>query len=142
MELHDPSKKPAIEAVSCPSYFAEAPYDELLPARLYIHWISYEPLSRLAIECSRPPGLRQTLKTLFAVRWNLIVLRRRFPARYAPAGEAEAGSAGEQPAKESQLETHRDDEAGAVVNCGEAAAPGKDPAAFSSDRFPHASENS
>ena len=25
MELHDPSKKPTIKAVSCPSYFAEAP---------------------------------------------------------------------------------------------------------------------
>ena len=25
MELHDPSKKPTIKAVNCPSYFAEAP---------------------------------------------------------------------------------------------------------------------
>ncbi len=40
------------------------------------------------------PGVRQTVKTLFAVRWNCIVLRRRFPARCVPAGEAEAGSAG------------------------------------------------
>ena len=37
------------------------------------------------------PGLRQTVKTLFAVRWNLIVQRRRFIARCSPAGEAEAG---------------------------------------------------
>ncbi len=46
------------------------------------------------------PGVRQTVKTLFAVRWNCIVLRRRFLAKWAPAGEAEAGSAGAQPAKE------------------------------------------
>src|SRR6266702_8411789 len=46
------------------------------------------------------PGLRQTVKPLFAVRWNLIVQRRPLPARCQPAGEAEAGSAGEQPAKE------------------------------------------
>ncbi len=46
------------------------------------------------------PGVRQTVKTLFAVRWNCIVLRRRLLAKCAPAGEAEAGSAGVQPAKE------------------------------------------
>jgi hypothetical protein len=46
------------------------------------------------------PGLRQTVKTLLAVRWNCIVLRTGFPAKCAPTGEAEAGSAGEQPAKE------------------------------------------
>jgi len=32
------------------------------------------------------------IKILFAVRWNWIVQRRRYPARCAPAGEAEAGS--------------------------------------------------
>ena len=46
------------------------------------------------------PGVRQTVKTLHAVRWNLIVPRTGFPARCEPAGEAEAGSAGVQPAKE------------------------------------------
>jgi len=46
------------------------------------------------------PGVRQTVKTLFAVRWNCIVLRTGFLAKWAPAGEAEVGSAGAQPAKE------------------------------------------
>jgi len=46
------------------------------------------------------PRLRQTVKRLFAVRWNLIVLRTAFPAICVPAGEAEAGSAGVQPAEE------------------------------------------
>ena len=36
------------------------------------------------------PGLRQTAKTLLAVRWNCIVQRRGFPTRCALAGEAEA----------------------------------------------------
>ena len=45
------------------------------------------------IELGLSPGMRQTVKTLFAVRWNCIVLRRRLPARCAPAGEGEAGSA-------------------------------------------------
>jgi hypothetical protein len=46
------------------------------------------------------PGVRQTDKTLPAVRWNSIVLRTGFPARWPAAGEAEAGNAGEQPAEE------------------------------------------
>jgi len=46
------------------------------------------------------PGLRQTAKTHLAVRWNCIVPQELFPASWAPAGEAEAGNAGEQPAKE------------------------------------------
>jgi Protein of unknown function (DUF4238) len=46
------------------------------------------------------PGLRQTVKSLPTVRRNLIVQRRRCPARWRPAGEAEASPAGEQPAKE------------------------------------------
>jgi hypothetical protein len=46
------------------------------------------------------PGVRQTVKTLPAVRWNCIVLRTGFPGKCAAAGEAEAGSAGEQPAEE------------------------------------------
>src|SRR5439155_17606124 len=33
------------------------------------------------IEVGLSPGLRQTVKTLFAVRWKLIVQRRRLPAR-------------------------------------------------------------
>jgi hypothetical protein len=52
------------------------------------------------------PGLRQTVKTLPAVRWNLIVLGRGSPARWPPAGEAEAGPAGEQPAEESLIEVN------------------------------------
>ncbi len=51
----------------------------------------------------------------------------------ALAGEAEAGHAGEQPARNSQLETHPDDE------------PGHDPAGSClrrMDRFPHAFVNS
>jgi hypothetical protein len=46
------------------------------------------------------PGVRQTVKALLTVRWNCIVPRKPFLARWAPAGEAEAGSAGVQPAKE------------------------------------------
>jgi len=59
----------------------------------YIEWF-YETVVGLS------PRVRQTVKTLFAVRWNCIVLRRRLLAKWAPAGEAEAGSAGVQPAKE------------------------------------------
>jgi hypothetical protein len=46
------------------------------------------------------PGVRQTVKALLTVRWNCIVPRKSFIARWAPAGEAAAGSAGAQPAKE------------------------------------------
>ena len=46
------------------------------------------------------PEVRQTVKTLLAVRWNLIVLRTGNPARWPPAGEAEAGSRGVEPAEE------------------------------------------
>jgi cobalt-zinc-cadmium resistance protein CzcA len=46
------------------------------------------------------PELRQTVKTLAAVRWNSIVPRTGIVARCPAAGEAEAGSAGVQPAKE------------------------------------------
>jgi len=46
------------------------------------------------------PGVRQTVKALLTVRWNCIVPRKPFLARWAPAGEAAAGSAGAQPAKE------------------------------------------
>lgn len=38
------------------------------------------------------PGVTQPAKTLLAVRWNLNVLRRRFPASCAPPVEADAGS--------------------------------------------------
>src|SRR5262252_10435887 len=56
----------------------------------------------------------------------------------AAVGEAEAGSAGEQPARNSQPETHRFDEPGAIAR----------PVAPNTltlhrfDRFPYASENS
>ena len=56
------------------------------------------------------PGLSQTAKTLLAVRWNCIVQRRRFLARCGPAGEAEAGSAGAQPAKYDDMELDRSTE--------------------------------
>ena len=46
------------------------------------------------------PGVRQTVKALLTVRLNCIVLQKPFRARCAWAGEAEAGSAGVQPAKE------------------------------------------
>jgi hypothetical protein len=46
------------------------------------------------------PGVRQTVKALLTVRWNCIVPRKPFLARWAPDGEAAAGSAGAQPAKE------------------------------------------
>ena len=46
------------------------------------------------------PGVRQTVKTLVAVRRNFIVLPKRGNARWLPASEAEAGSAGVQPAEE------------------------------------------
>src|SRR6266498_2990999 len=60
------------------------------------------------------PRLRQSVKLHFAVRCRSIVGRLMFGS-IAPAGEAEAGSAGEQPARNNQLETHRADEAGAVA---------------------------
>jgi hypothetical protein len=53
-----------------------------------------------AVNLGLSPGLRQTAKALLAVRSNCIVPRRRFLARCAPAGEAEAGSAGAHPARE------------------------------------------
>ena len=46
------------------------------------------------------PGLRQTVKTRFALRWNCLVLRAFFLASCASAGKAEAGFAGAQPAEE------------------------------------------
>src|ERR1039458_9169877 len=46
------------------------------------------------------PGVRQTVKALLTVRWNCIVLQKPFRTRCASAGEAEAGTAGVQPAKE------------------------------------------
>ena len=46
------------------------------------------------------PGVRQTVKTLFAVRCVSFGQRRPGSARCSPAGEAEAGPAGAQPAKE------------------------------------------
>src|ERR1039458_4087565 len=51
-------------------------------------------------EVGLSPGVRQTVKALLTVRWNCIVPRKPFLARWGPAGEAEAGSAGVQPAKE------------------------------------------
>jgi len=64
---------------------------------------------------------------------RLIVL-----SKSAAVGEAEAGSAGEQPARNSQLETRRDDELGAAV-ASVAPAP---QTLHRIDRFPYASENS
>ena len=46
------------------------------------------------------PGVRQTVKALLTVRWKSIVTEKSFRARCAPDGEAEAGTAGEQPAEE------------------------------------------
>ena len=46
------------------------------------------------------PGVRQTVKAPFAVRSISIVPPRPLAARCAPAGKAEASSAGAQPAKE------------------------------------------
>ena len=60
------------------------------------------------------------------------------PLTMRAVGEAEAGSAGEQPARNNQPETHREDERGSG---GQSVAPAQ--AAVSSlDRFPNASENS
>jgi len=47
-----------------------------------------------------PPGVRQPVKTLFAVRWKILDQQDEFTAHCPAAGEAEAGPAGEQPAKE------------------------------------------
>jgi heme A synthase len=46
------------------------------------------------------PWVRQTVKALLTVRWNCIVPRKPFLARWAPDGEAAVGSAGAHPAKE------------------------------------------
>ena len=55
---------------------------------------------RIKLSLGLSPGVRQTVKALLTVRWNSIVMQKTFPARWAPAGEAAAGSAGAQPAKE------------------------------------------
>src|SRR5436309_706016 len=55
MELHDPSKKPAIEAVSCPSYFAEAP-NCLGEEESHFH-----TESRVSV-CATAPSLRSSLR--------------------------------------------------------------------------------
>jgi hypothetical protein len=47
-----------------------------------------------------PPELTQTVKTLFAVRWKSLDRQEDCTAYWGPAGEAEAGSGGDQPAKE------------------------------------------
>jgi hypothetical protein len=47
-----------------------------------------------------PPGLTQTVKTLLAVRWKILDRQDDCTAYWFPAGEAEAGCAGEQPAEE------------------------------------------
>ena len=47
-----------------------------------------------------PPELTQTVKTLFAVRWKSLDRQDDCTAYWGPAGEAEAGSGGDQPAKE------------------------------------------
>ena len=52
------------------------------------------------IEVRLPPDVRQKVKTLFAVRCKSIVQPGAHDAKLAPVGEAETGSAGEQPAKE------------------------------------------
>ncbi len=40
--------------------------------------IKLRNLEHMRLEVGLSPGVRQTVKTLFAVRWNSIVLRRRF----------------------------------------------------------------
>jgi len=47
-----------------------------------------------------PPGVRQTVKTQFAVRWKSVDQQDEFSAHCEPVGKAEAGDAGEQPAEE------------------------------------------
>ena len=47
-----------------------------------------------------PPGVRQPVKTLFAVRCKMLDRQDEFTAHCSAVGKAEAGSAGEQPAKE------------------------------------------
>jgi hypothetical protein len=70
------------------------------------HWIatlkdSYKTQLKKDVEpLELSPGVRQTVKRLFSVRWNFIVLPKRILARWLPAGEAEAGSAGVQPTEE------------------------------------------
>jgi hypothetical protein len=44
--------------------------------------------------------VRQPVKTLYAVRWKTLDRRYDCTSEWASAGEAEVGSAGEQPAKE------------------------------------------
>ena len=47
-----------------------------------------------------PPGLRQTVKALFSIRCKVLAQGSFLESIGAPVGEAEAGSAGAQPAKE------------------------------------------
>ncbi len=46
------------------------------------------------------PDVRQPVKTLVAVRWKILDRRNDFTSESRAAGEAEAGSAGAQPAQE------------------------------------------
>jgi hypothetical protein len=52
------------------------------------------------VDLRLPPRVRQPVKTQFAVRWKTLDRRYDGTSEWASAGEAEAGSAGEQPAKE------------------------------------------
>src|SRR5215469_5574746 len=78
------------------------------------------------------PGLRQTVKTLSAVRWNLIVQRGRCLARWRPAGKRRRAMLESNPLRNSRQETHPFDEGGRGL-------VGSPPHRM--DRFPHASEN-
>ena len=84
------------------------------------------------------PRVRHVVKSLFPRRQKRCCHRLILSPQSAAVGEAEAGSAGEQPARNSQLETHRLDEPGAAVH---PVAP--NPLILDRvDRFPYASENS
>jgi RNA polymerase primary sigma factor len=66
------------------------------------HGLVLKTISRspLVLKVGLSPGVRQTAKALLTVRWNCIVPRKPIRARWAPDGEAAAGSAGAHPAKE------------------------------------------
>jgi len=86
------------------------------------------------VEMGCTPFVRQKVKIHQHQVENSPCLRPIVLSQSAAVGEAEAGSAGEQPARNSQLETHRDDEPGAAVT---AVAP-TPRTLHRIDRFPYA----
>jgi len=92
------------------------------------------PSRKHSLHLGCTPFVRQKVKTHQHRVEKSSCLRLIVLPQSAAVGEAEAASAGEQPARNSQLETHRHDERGAAVT---AVAP-TPRSAHRIDRFPYA----